>query len=58
MLHWTLVFFVLAIIAAFFGFGNISATLSGIAKILFMVFLVMFVVMLVMNIVSGRSPRI
>ncbi len=44
MLHWTLVFLVLAIIAAIFGFGMAASAFAGIAKILFFVFLVIFVI--------------
>ena len=38
MLHWSLVFLVIAIIAAILGFGGIAGTAVGIAKILFFVF--------------------
>ena len=40
MLHYTVVFFVIALIAAAFGFGGVAAGAAGIAKILFFVFLV------------------
>jgi len=42
MLSWALVFLVIAIIAAIFGFGGIAATSAGIAKLLFFVLLVIF----------------
>ena len=35
MLHYAVVFFVIAIIAAVLGFGGIAAGAAGIAKILF-----------------------
>ncbi|MBP7915599.1 MAG: DUF1328 domain-containing protein [Vitreoscilla sp.] len=41
MLHYTVVFLVIALIAAVFGFGGIAASAVGIAKILFVVFLVL-----------------
>lgn len=44
MLHYAVVFFVIALIAALFGFGGIAAGAVGIAKILFFVFLAMAVV--------------
>jgi uncharacterized membrane protein YtjA (UPF0391 family) len=44
MLYWAAVFFVIAIIAAVFGFGGIAADASYVAKILFVVFLILFVV--------------
>ena len=40
MLHWSLVFLVIAIIAAILGFGGIAGAAAGFAKILFFVFLV------------------
>lgn len=41
MLHYAVVFLVIALIAAVLGFGGIAASAAGIAKILFFVFLIM-----------------
>ena len=49
MLHYALVFLVIAIIAAIFGFGVAASAFAGIAKILFFLFLVGFVISLVMH---------
>ena len=46
MLHYTIVFLVVAIIAAVLGFGGIAGAAAGIAKILFFVFLILFVISL------------
>jgi uncharacterized membrane protein YtjA (UPF0391 family) len=46
MLHYAIVFFVIALIAAVLGFSGIAAGAAGIAKILFFVFLVVAVVSL------------
>lgn len=46
MLRWAIAFFVIAIIAAIFGFGGIAVAAAGIAKILFFIFLVLFLVAL------------
>ena len=43
VLHYAVVFFVIALIAAVFGFGGIAASAVGIAKILFIVFAVLAV---------------
>jgi uncharacterized membrane protein YtjA (UPF0391 family) len=43
MLHYAVVFFVIALVAALFGFGGIAAGAVGIAKILFFVFIVLAV---------------
>ena len=53
MLYWALVFFVVAIVAAVFGFGGIASASAGIAQILFFVFLVLFPVALIMR--AARS---
>ncbi|HEV3418209.1 MAG TPA: DUF1328 domain-containing protein [Pirellulales bacterium] len=53
MLYWAAVFFVIALVAAVFGFGGIAIEAAGIAKILFIVFLVLFLVSLLL----GRSNR-
>jgi uncharacterized membrane protein YtjA (UPF0391 family) len=47
MLYWALMFLIVAIIAAIFGFGGIAVAAAGIAKILFFIFLVLFVIMLI-----------
>ena len=43
MLRWAAIFFIIAIVAAIFGFGGIAAGAASIAKILFFVFVVLFV---------------
>jgi len=55
MLYWAVVFFVVAIIAALFGFGGIAEASAGIAQILFVIFLVLFVVSLIVG-WRGRRP--
>lgn len=47
MLHYSIVFFVIAIVAALFGFTDIAGGAASIAKILFVIFLVLFVVSLI-----------
>lgn len=46
MLGYSILFFILALVAALFGFTTIAAGAAGIAKILFFVFLVVFIVTL------------
>jgi uncharacterized membrane protein YtjA (UPF0391 family) len=52
MLHYAAVFFVIAIIAAIFGFGGIAAGAASIAKVLFFIFLAIFVVTLLMGLIK------
>lgn len=54
MLRWAAAFFVIAIIAAIFGFGGIASGASDIARVLFFFFLVIFVVSLIWGLVTGR----
>jgi uncharacterized membrane protein YtjA (UPF0391 family) len=49
MLRYAAIFFIIAIVAAVFGFGGIAAGAAEIAKILFYIFLVIFVVTLLMG---------
>ncbi|MBJ6361349.1 DUF1328 domain-containing protein [Paenibacillus sp. GCM10012307] len=50
MLKWAAIFFVIAIIAAIFGFGGIVSAAAGIAKVLFYIFLVLFLI----SLITGR----
>jgi uncharacterized membrane protein YtjA (UPF0391 family) len=50
MLYYALVFFVIALLAAIFGFGGIAVAFAGVAKILFFLFIVLFLVSLVMHV--------
>lgn len=54
MLHFAVVFFVIALVAALFGFGGIAAGTVGIAKVLFFVFLVLAVVTFLFGAMKGR----
>jgi uncharacterized membrane protein YtjA (UPF0391 family) len=54
MLHYAVVFLVIALIAALFGFGGIAAGAMSIAKLLFFVFLVMAVVAFIVSL--SRRP--
>lgn len=47
MLHWTLVFLIVALVAAALGFGALAGTAALIAKVLFIAFLVLWLVSLV-----------
>jgi uncharacterized membrane protein YtjA (UPF0391 family) len=46
MLYWALMFLVVALVAAIFGFGGIASTATGIAQVLFVVAIIMFLVSL------------
>ena len=55
MLYWALMFLVVALIAAIFGFGGIASTATGIAQILFVIAIVMFLITLLANFMRRNS---
>ncbi len=48
MLHWTLVFLIIAIIAGVLGFAGIAGAAVGLAKICFFIFLAIWLISLIM----------
>ncbi|WP_416193069.1 DUF1328 domain-containing protein [Nitrobacter sp. TKz-YC01] len=54
MLKWALVFFVISLVAGFFGFSGVSAGAATIARWLFFAAVAIFVVFLVMGILAGE----
>jgi uncharacterized membrane protein YtjA (UPF0391 family) len=56
MLGWAVVFLIIALVAAVFGFGDIAAASAGIAKLLFFIFLVLFVISLIFGWRGKRVP--
>lgn len=54
MLHYAIVFLVIALVAALFGFGGIAASAVGIAKILFFIFVILAVVTFVISLGRNR----
>jgi uncharacterized membrane protein YtjA (UPF0391 family) len=50
MLRYAVIFFIIALIAAFFGFGGIATGAAEIAKILFFIFIVIFLATLLLGV--------
>jgi uncharacterized membrane protein YtjA (UPF0391 family) len=55
LLKWALIFVVLALVAALFGFGNLAEGFADIAKILFGVFLVITLVIVVLGLTVYKT---
>jgi uncharacterized membrane protein YtjA (UPF0391 family) len=55
MFRWAIAFFVVALIAAFFGFGGVAGEAAWIGKVLLVVFLILAVVSMVMG---RRGPPV
>lgn len=56
MLTWSILFFVLSVIAGLLGFGGIAVASSGVAQVLFYIFIILFLFSLVTGI-SRRGDR-
>lgn len=54
MLRWTMIFLVIAILAAVFGFTGIAVGAASIAKILFYIFIVLFL----LSLIAGGFRRV
>lgn len=50
LLNWALIAFVIAVVAAIFGFGGIARGAASIAKFLFGIFLVVALILIVLSI--------
>jgi uncharacterized membrane protein YtjA (UPF0391 family) len=57
MLRLALLFLIIAMIAALFGFGGISAIAWDGARIFFFIFLVLAVLFFIGNFLRGTPPR-
>jgi uncharacterized membrane protein YtjA (UPF0391 family) len=49
MLKWAVIFFIISIVAAIFGFTDIAAGAAGIAKVLFFIFIVLFLLVIILG---------
>jgi uncharacterized membrane protein YtjA (UPF0391 family) len=56
MLHWALMFLIVALVAGVLGFGVIAGTAAWVAKVLFLVFLVLFIVSMFAGGIRRPSP--
>ncbi len=57
MLNYIVTFFILAVLAAIFGFGGLAADFAGIAKFLAVVFVMLFLASLVYSTITGRRAN-
>ena len=54
MIKWAIIFFVISLIAGFFGFTGVAAGARGVAKILFFIAIVIFLIILVFGVFLGK----
>jgi uncharacterized membrane protein YtjA (UPF0391 family) len=55
ILKWALIMFVVSLVAALFGFTDLSAASADVARVLFYIFLVIFVVLLVLGLTVFKA---
>lgn len=58
MLNYIITFFVLAVLAAFFGFGGLASNFASIAKLLSLIFIVLFVGGLIRHLLSRHKANL
>jgi len=54
LLYWAVVFLIVAVLAAIFGFGGVAGTAMAGAKILFWVAIALFVIALIGDVLRRR----
>jgi uncharacterized membrane protein YtjA (UPF0391 family) len=57
MLYWALIFFIISLIAALFGFTGIAVAAAGIAKVLFYIFVILFLATLLLGLFRRPPAR-
>jgi len=57
MLRWAVIFFLISVIAASFGFTDVAAGAAEIAKVLFYIFVAIFVVFLILGLTVAEKLR-
>lgn len=54
MLKWALIFFLISIVAGYFGFYRVSAATGTIAKVLFGIFIILAVIVVIIALMVGQ----
>ena len=55
LLHYAILFLIVAVIAAFFGFGGVAGTAMGGAQLLFWVAIVLFAISAIASVLRRRA---
>lgn len=55
MLRWALLFLLIALVAAAFGFGGLASAAAGVAKVLFFIAIGIFAVTFALGLVATRK---
>jgi uncharacterized membrane protein YtjA (UPF0391 family) len=55
LLKWALIFLVISIVAAVFGFTGLSIASAEVARVLFFIFVAIFLVLLILGMTAFRA---
>ncbi len=58
MFRLAVTFFIISIVAAYFGFGRIAETTADMSILLFWIFFVVFLATLIFGLLDWRQPKI
>lgn len=58
LLGWALIFFIIACVAALFGFTGIAVGAAAIARFLFAIFVCIFLILLTLGIIGSCSATV
>jgi len=54
MLKWAIIFFIVSLIAGFFGFTGVASGARSVAKVLFFIAVAVFLVVLILGVFMGK----
>ena len=54
MLKWAIIFFLISVVAGYFGFTGVASGARTIAKVLFFLALLVFVIVVVFGVILGK----
>lgn len=57
MLKWALIFFIISLVAAMFGFTGIASGAAAVAQILFYVAVALFLLFLVLGLIALKAVK-
>ena len=53
MIKWAIIFFIISLVAGFFGFTGVAQDFKAIAKVLFFIAIVIFLIVVVFGVLLG-----
>jgi uncharacterized membrane protein YtjA (UPF0391 family) len=54
MIKWAIIFFLISVVAGFFGFTGVASVARSIAKVLFFIAVTVFLIVLVFGVMLGK----